>query len=121
MSSGPAAARNHGAQQARGEILAFTDADCAPAPDWLHAISQPFADPEIIGVKGTYRTHQTGLVPRFPTAILAASIMILATLSLATGLVLDSVARGRREAKRLHYLGLTWLGLSRRATDHEIR
>ena len=56
----------------------------------------------------------TGLVPRFPTAFLSASIMVLAVLALATGLILDSVARGRRESKRLHYLGLTWLGQSRR-------
>ncbi|HBB32406.1 MAG TPA: glycosyl transferase [Cyanobacteria bacterium UBA8803] len=46
----------------------------------------------------------TGLVPRFPTAILAASIMLLAFLSLTCGLILDSVARGRREAKRIAYL-----------------
>jgi glycosyltransferase involved in cell wall biosynthesis len=47
---------------------------------------------------------ETGLVPRFPTAILAASIMLLAFLSLTCGLILDSVARGRREAKRMVYL-----------------
>jgi glycosyltransferase involved in cell wall biosynthesis len=47
---------------------------------------------------------QTGLVPRFPTAILSASIMILAFLSLVCGMVLDTVTRGRREMKRLAYL-----------------
>ena len=47
---------------------------------------------------------ETGLVPRFPTAILATGLMILAFLSLACGLILDSVARGRRESKRLAYL-----------------
>jgi glycosyltransferase involved in cell wall biosynthesis len=47
---------------------------------------------------------ETGLVPRFPTAILATSIMLLAFLSLTCGLILDSVARGRREIKRMHYL-----------------
>jgi Glycosyl transferase family 2 len=46
----------------------------------------------------------TGLVPRFPTAILAASIMLLAFLSLVCGLVLDTVTVGRRETKRLSYL-----------------
>lgn len=46
----------------------------------------------------------TGLVPRFPTAILAASIMLLAFLSLTCGMILDSVARGRREVKRMAYL-----------------
>jgi len=49
---------------------------------------------------------QTGLVPRFPTAILATGIMILASLSFTCGLILDSVARGRRELKRLFYLAL---------------
>jgi hypothetical protein len=48
----------------------------------------------------------TGLVPRFPTAILATGIMILAFLSFVTGLVLDTVTLGRREIKRLHYLNL---------------
>ncbi len=47
---------------------------------------------------------ETGLVPRFPTAILAASIMLLAFLSLTCGMILDSVARGRREIKRMSYL-----------------
>jgi glycosyltransferase involved in cell wall biosynthesis len=47
---------------------------------------------------------ETGLVPRFPTAILSASIMVLAFLSLASGIVLDTVTRGRRELKRLAYL-----------------
>ncbi len=47
---------------------------------------------------------QTGLVPRFPTAILATGMMLLAFLMLASGLILDSVAQGRREMKRLHYL-----------------
>jgi glycosyltransferase involved in cell wall biosynthesis len=47
---------------------------------------------------------ETGLVPRFPTAILSASIMLAAFLSLVCGLVLDTVTRGRREIKRLSYL-----------------
>jgi glycosyltransferase involved in cell wall biosynthesis len=47
---------------------------------------------------------ETGLVPRFPTAILSSTLMLLAFLSLAVGLVLDTVTRGRREVKRLMYL-----------------
>jgi glycosyltransferase involved in cell wall biosynthesis len=47
---------------------------------------------------------ETGLVPRFPTAILSATIMLLAFLSLVCGLILDTVTRGRREMKRLVYL-----------------
>jgi len=46
----------------------------------------------------------TGLVPRLPTAVLATGLMLLASLSFACGMILDSVARGRREAKRLAYL-----------------
>ena len=47
---------------------------------------------------------KTGLVPRLPTAIVSASMVALSFLSLACGLILDSVARGRREMKRLFYL-----------------
>jgi glycosyltransferase involved in cell wall biosynthesis len=47
---------------------------------------------------------ETGLVPRFPTAILSTGLMLLAFLSLTCGAILDSVARGRRELKRLRYL-----------------
>lgn len=62
-----------------------------------------------LGIPVTLEFFETGLVERFPTAILSASIMLLAFLSLTTGMVLDSVARGRRETKRLAYLGLSWL------------
>lgn len=47
---------------------------------------------------------QTGLVPRFPTAILVTGLMILAALSFFAGLILDTVVRGRREVRRLAYL-----------------
>ncbi len=49
---------------------------------------------------------RTGLVPRLPTAILAAALVALSFLSFACGLILDSVGRGRREMKRLAYLGI---------------
>lgn len=48
----------------------------------------------------------TGLVPRFPTAILATGLGLMATLSLTAGLVLDTVTRGRREQKLLAYLAV---------------
>jgi glycosyltransferase involved in cell wall biosynthesis len=48
----------------------------------------------------------TGLVPRLPTALLSASIQVVAFICLTAGLVLDSVCRSRREAKRLVYLAL---------------
>ena len=47
---------------------------------------------------------RTGQVPRFPTAILATGLMILATLNVMCGLILDTVVRGRREVRRLAYL-----------------
>lgn len=49
---------------------------------------------------------ETGLVPRFPTAILATGVMLLAFFSLVSGVILDNVTRGRRELKRLAYLAL---------------
>lgn len=47
---------------------------------------------------------ETGLVPRFPTAILVTGLMIVAVLNGMCGLLLDTVVRGRREVKRLAYL-----------------
>jgi hypothetical protein len=47
---------------------------------------------------------ETGLVPRFPTAILITGMMIVAFMSFMCGLILDTVVRGRREMRRLHYL-----------------
>ena len=49
---------------------------------------------------------QTGLVPRFPTAILCSALALLSALALACGLILDTVTRGRTEAKRLAYLAI---------------
>jgi glycosyltransferase involved in cell wall biosynthesis len=47
---------------------------------------------------------ETGLVPRLPTAVLSMGLMIVALLSVSSGLVLDTVTRGRREMKLLAYL-----------------
>jgi len=49
---------------------------------------------------------QTGLVPRFPTAILVTGLAIIACLCFFAGLILDTVVRGRRETRRLAYLAL---------------
>lgn len=46
----------------------------------------------------------TGLVPRFPTAILVTGMIIVAVLCFFAGLILDTVTRGRREVRRLAYL-----------------
>jgi glycosyltransferase involved in cell wall biosynthesis len=53
----------------------------------------------------------TGLVPRFPTAILATGLVIVAVLCVFAGLILDTVTRGRREVRRLAYLALSSPGL----------
>jgi glycosyltransferase involved in cell wall biosynthesis len=47
---------------------------------------------------------EEGLVPRLPTAVLSTGLMIIAVLSISSGLVLDTVTRGRREMKLLAYL-----------------
>jgi glycosyltransferase involved in cell wall biosynthesis len=57
---------------------------------------------------------ETGLVPRLPTAVLATGMMLMAFLSFAVGLVLDTVTRGRREMKLLAYLSLRAPGDERR-------
>ncbi len=63
--SGAATARNRGASAARGEILLFTDADCEPQSDWIEKMLAPFADPNVIGAKGVYRTREHGMTARF--------------------------------------------------------
>jgi glycosyltransferase involved in cell wall biosynthesis len=49
---------------------------------------------------------ETGLVPRFPTAILVTGMVIVAVLCFFAGLILDTVTRGRREMRRIAYLSL---------------
>ncbi|OGO76275.1 MAG: hypothetical protein A3K41_06915 [Chloroflexi bacterium RIFOXYD12_FULL_57_15] len=61
---GPAAARNLGIRQARGDIILLTDADCEPEPTWVAEMTRPFADPRVVGVKGSYRTYQQERVAR---------------------------------------------------------
>lgn len=57
-----------------------------------------------LGIPIIYEFIETGLVPRLPTAVLAMGTMIVGLFSVFIGLILDSVARGRREAKMLSYL-----------------
>jgi len=54
----------------------------------------------------------TGLVPRFPTAILVTGMIIVAVLCFFSGLILDTVTRGRREVRRLAYLSVPGPGQS---------
>jgi len=58
----------------------------------------------LIGTPVVLEFFRTGLVPRLPTAVLAMGLMMLAFLSLASGLILDTVTRGRWELKRVAYL-----------------
>lgn len=58
----------------------------------------------MLGVPVVLEYLKTGLVPRLPTAVLSTGLMLLAFLSLASGLILDTVTRGRWELKRLAYL-----------------
>ncbi len=62
---GPAAARNTGVREARGEIVLFTDSDCEPREDWIEKMTAPFADPEVVGAKGAYLTKQRSRMARF--------------------------------------------------------
>lgn len=57
-----------------------------------------------LGIPIVLEYADTGLVPRFPTAILCSALAIIAVVCVATGLILDLVAHVRREAKRLAYL-----------------
>lgn len=54
----------------------------------------------------------TGLVPRLPTALLATGLVMLASLSVSCGLILDAVACSRKENKRLAYLAIPPLEFS---------
>jgi GT2 family glycosyltransferase len=63
--AGPAAARNRGAMECSGQVLVFTDDDCIATPNWLDSMLEPFEQPEVVGVKGAYRTRQKSLLARF--------------------------------------------------------
>lgn len=69
---------------------------------WVFALLAGLAVVLAVPLLATYL--ETGLVPRLPTAVLSMGLMLLAFLSLACGLILDTVTRGRRELKRLFYL-----------------
>ena len=58
----------------------------------------------VLGIPLVTTYLATGLVPRFPTAIVITGLAIIAVLCLFAGLILDTVTRGRREMRRLAYL-----------------
>jgi cellulose synthase/poly-beta-1,6-N-acetylglucosamine synthase-like glycosyltransferase len=63
---GPAAARNNGAKQAKGDILVFTDSDCELDFHFLEKIIAPIEQNlEVVGTYGSYRTKQEEFVARF--------------------------------------------------------
>jgi len=79
----------------------------------------------LIGAPVLSEYLHTGLVPRLPTAVLVTGLMVIAFLSLTCGLILDTVTRGRWEAKRMAYLAISGpqnldggrLGLSANASN----
>jgi len=71
---------------------------------WIAAVCWTVAIALAVPLAVTYA--ETGLVPRLPTAVLATGLVVVGLLLAAAGLVLDSIARGRLEAKRLAYLAI---------------
>lgn len=59
-----------------------------------------------IGLPVVFDYLRTGLVPRLPTAVLATGMVVLASLSVMSGIILDTVTRGRWEQKRMAYLSI---------------
>jgi glycosyltransferase involved in cell wall biosynthesis len=80
--------------------------DERPIPFFAASAVVIFCASLVLGIPVVLQFLRTGLVPRLPTAILSACLMMLSFLSVACGLILDSVARGRREMKRLLYLAI---------------
>jgi hypothetical protein len=62
-----------------------------------------------LGIPVVTEFMATGLVPRLPTALLATALVLLASLSLTCGLILDAISRARKETKRLAYLAIPLL------------
>lgn len=60
----------------------------------------------VCGVPVIVEFMNTGLVPRFPTALLAVALMIIAAIFATVGIIGDALRRVRRESARLHYLEL---------------
>ena len=59
-----------------------------------------------LGIPVVIEFLRSGLVPRLPTALLSTGLVLLSSLSVCCGLILDAVARSRKESKRLAYLGI---------------
>jgi GT2 family glycosyltransferase len=101
--AGPASARNRGALAAQGTILLFTDDDCVPMPDWLESMLEPFEDPDVVGAKGVYRTHQKSLAARFVQMEYEDKYRLMA--SLASIDFIDTYSAGFRRDRFLEMTG----------------
>jgi GT2 family glycosyltransferase len=68
-SRGPAYARNRGWQAARAPLIAFTDDDCEPKPDWLASLLQALsaAGPDVAGIGGRVEPATSGVISRYMT------------------------------------------------------
>ncbi len=69
---------------------------------WVAALALCLA--VVLSLPVVHQYLQTGLVPRFPTLIVSAGLATVSVMSLTCGLILDSVARGRLELRRMAYL-----------------
>lgn len=63
-----AAARNCGVQNAQAPLVLFTEPDCVPNPGWVDTLLAAFDDGRVVGARGSFRTEQSALVPRFVQA-----------------------------------------------------
>jgi len=57
--NGASAARNRGIDEARGEIILFTDADCIPDTHWIEKLSAPLAQGDVQGAVGRVTSGQS--------------------------------------------------------------
>ena len=65
INSGPARARNEGAELAVGDIILFTDSDCILDRNWISEMIKPLEDKSIAGVQGAYKTKQISIIALF--------------------------------------------------------
>ena len=120
-------------------VLSFTHYDMMSAPravglkNYVHLATDPrlltvyrntalFALVSVgLGIPIFITYLENGIVPRLPTAVFSMGLMILAMLSASSGLVLDTVTRGRRELKLLAYLSQLHSASARESDDRRIR
>ena len=77
-----------------------------PLPFFAAVAGLLFAASVILAIPLFQTFWATGLVPRLPTAVLCTGLVLLSFLALACGLILETVTRGRLEAKRIAYLAI---------------